>query len=74
MRSAFKFLPLLGRYVVDSMHRSLPAHLADKWKFRGRQQSASDTWEGDGSRGGPARRELSPVEEMQVASRPNAKL
>ncbi|OJJ82583.1 uncharacterized protein ASPGLDRAFT_68007 [Aspergillus glaucus CBS 516.65] len=48
---AFKFLPVLGEYMSQAIKKTLPCHLAKKWRFR----------KDYGSRGGPARRELQPL-------------
>jgi sarcosine oxidase/L-pipecolate oxidase len=62
--SAFKFLPVIGKYIVGSLERKLPTELLGKWKFptQFRQRFQPDVFTGDGSRGGPARRELTPQE------------
>jgi sarcosine oxidase/L-pipecolate oxidase len=58
--SAFKFLPIIGKYIVGSLQRKLPNNLLDKWKFPAqfRDGFQSDAFTGDGSRGGPERREM----------------
>ncbi|KAB8242520.1 FAD dependent oxidoreductase [Aspergillus flavus] len=56
--SAFKFLPVLGDYTFLAFTKRLPEHLAKKWRFRTEYKDDKDTFLGDGSRGGPARREL----------------
>ncbi|EAW13713.1 NAD(P)/FAD-dependent oxidoreductase [Aspergillus clavatus NRRL 1] len=57
---AFKFLPVLGKYIVGSLERKLPDELLEKWKFptQFREKFQNDAFLGDGSRGGPERREL----------------
>lgn len=62
MPSAFKFLPVLGEYVSLGLKGLLPANLAEKWRFREEFKGNSNAFEGDGSRGGPERRELRPDE------------
>ncbi|KAH6967612.1 FAD dependent oxidoreductase [Ilyonectria sp. MPI-CAGE-AT-0026] len=59
---AFKFLPVLGEYVSLGLKGLLPADLAEKWRFREEFKGDSNAFEGDGSRGGPERRELRPDE------------
>ncbi|KAF9889820.1 hypothetical protein FE257_006910 [Aspergillus nanangensis] len=61
---AFKFLPVLGKYIVGSLERKLSSDLLTKWKFptQFREQFRDDAFQGDGSRGGPERRELSSQE------------
>ncbi|PLB53555.1 putative fructosyl amino acid oxidase [Aspergillus steynii IBT 23096] len=65
---AFKFLPNIGKYAVGCFERKLSADLLDKFKFpldfRGRQ----DAFKGDGSRGGPERRELLSHEQTSFGS------
>jgi sarcosine oxidase/L-pipecolate oxidase len=61
--SAFKFLPVLGRYVVDSFERAAPAEQKEKWKWA---KSATPIMPGDGSRGGPPRRVLTKEEQSQL--------
>ncbi|GES64638.1 FAD dependent oxidoreductase [Aspergillus terreus] len=62
---AFKFLPVMGKYIVGSLERKLPTELLEKWKFptQFRQRFQPDVFTGDGSRGGPERRELTPQEQ-----------
>ncbi|KAJ5526079.1 hypothetical protein N7494_012729 [Penicillium frequentans] len=57
---AFKFLPVIGKYIVGSFQQSLPHDLLKKWKFPTQFKEAfqGDAFAGDGSRGGPERREL----------------
>lgn len=54
----------MGKYIVGSFDRSLPQDLLDKWKFptEFRDRRQDDVFAGDGSRGGPERRELSTSE------------
>lgn len=58
--SAFKFLPNIGRYIVGCFEKKLPQDLLDKWKFptEYKNRLQGDIFRGDGSRGGPERREL----------------
>jgi sarcosine oxidase/L-pipecolate oxidase len=60
--SAFKFLPVLGRYVVDRFENKLPLHLSQKWAFALSYRNN----DGDGSRGGPPRRKLSMMEQARL--------
>ncbi|OQV05766.1 Fungal Zn2-Cys6 binuclear cluster domain-containing protein [Cladophialophora immunda] len=55
---AFKFLPVLGEYMSLALKKRLPPALATKWRFRTEYEGRKDTFLGDGSRGGPERREL----------------
>ncbi|KAF2123430.1 fructosyl amine: oxygen oxidoreductase [Dothidotthia symphoricarpi CBS 119687] len=63
---AFKFLPVLGKYIVQGFENSLPRDLAQKWRFRTEYKNKEDTFHGDGSRGGPARREFTTLEKSQL--------
>ncbi|OOF92555.1 hypothetical protein ASPCADRAFT_153239 [Aspergillus carbonarius ITEM 5010] len=62
----FKFLPVLGEYMSLALKKSLPPHLAQKWRFRTDYQNRDDVFLGDGSRGGPARRELEAGERAKL--------
>ncbi|GJN94332.1 hypothetical protein Rhopal_007406-T1 [Rhodotorula paludigena] len=44
---AYKFLPLLGSWILSSLQRSLPAHLAALWSFHG-DKSRLDKSRGEG--------------------------
>lgn len=58
--SAFKFLPVIGKYIVGSLQRKLSNKLLSKWSFptKYRERFQNEIFLGDGSRGGPERREL----------------
>jgi sarcosine oxidase/L-pipecolate oxidase len=62
--SAFKFLPVIGKYIVGSWQRKLADVLLEKWKFptQFREHFQGEVFTGDGSRGGPERRELTAEE------------
>jgi sarcosine oxidase/L-pipecolate oxidase len=51
---------VLGKYIVGSFQQNLPQELLNKWKFPTQFKEAfqGDAFAGDGSRGGPERREL----------------
>lgn len=64
-RSGFKFLPVMGKYIVDCLENKASETLRHKWRMR----SESDTSEikiGDGSRGGPPLRALTPLEQSKL--------
>ncbi|KAJ5438728.1 uncharacterized protein N7458_009726 [Penicillium daleae] len=63
---AFKFLPVLGNYMSLALKGRLPAKLAQKWRLRKDYATENDTFKGDGSRGGPIRRELEPQERAKL--------
>ncbi|KAF3011192.1 hypothetical protein E8E13_011592 [Curvularia kusanoi] len=63
---AFKFLPVLGKYTAKAFTRSLPTDLAEKWRFRKEYVSQGDVFAGDGSRGGPERREFTTEEKAKL--------
>ncbi|KAH8423951.1 NAD(P)/FAD-dependent oxidoreductase [Aspergillus melleus] len=60
---AFKFLPVLGRYVADSFERKASQEQRDKWAWTA---TANRISKGDGSRGGPPRRVLLPKEQARL--------
>ncbi|TPX12692.1 uncharacterized protein E0L32_000869 [Thyridium curvatum] len=55
---AFKFLPVLGKYTTLALHKDLEPALAQKWRFRTEYKDVASAFPGDGSRGGPERRQL----------------
>ena len=67
--SAFKFLPVLGEYMAKAVQGKLPANLAKKWRFRTEYQNDPNTFVGDGSRGGPLRREFTQSEKASLEVR-----
>jgi sarcosine oxidase/L-pipecolate oxidase len=64
--SAFKFLPVMPKYVGQAFNQNLPAHLAKKWRFRTEYQDDVEAFLGDGSRGGPERREFNMQEKAKL--------
>lgn len=72
--SAFKFLPVLGEYMFKAVERQLPENLARKWRFRTEYQGRPDTFAGDGSRGGPERREFTKLEKEGLEAKSRARL
>lgn len=64
--SAFKFLPVLGNYTTLALHRALEPELANKWRFRTEYKDMANAFAGDGSRGGPERRQLCPDERAKL--------
>lgn len=66
MSSAFKFLPVMPKYVGDAFRKQLPDHLAKKWRFRKEYQNDKEAFLGDGSRGGPERREFNIEEKSKL--------
>lgn len=66
MLSAFKFLPVLPKYAGQAFKKQLPAALAQKWRFRTEYQHDSEAFLGDGSRGGPERREFDLQEKAKL--------
>ncbi|WDK20194.1 FAD dependent oxidoreductase [Colletotrichum graminicola] len=65
--SAFKFLPVIGSHVADSFERKASTALREKWRMR-RAVDGETTLRmaGDGSRGGPPLRKLSPQEQAKL--------
>lgn len=66
MNSAFKFLPVLPEYVGKAFKKQLPEHLSRKWRFRIDYENDGKAFLGDGSRGGPERREFSGSEKANL--------
>ncbi|GJN85763.1 hypothetical protein PLIIFM63780_009337 [Purpureocillium lilacinum] len=72
---AFKFAPVLGKYMSLAIKKELPPNLAKKWRFRTEYaDKGMDVFLGDGSRGGPERRELGQEERAGLDGEPRAKL
>ncbi|KAL6364823.1 hypothetical protein LRP88_00796 [Fusarium phalaenopsidis] len=71
---AFKFLPVLGKYMSLAIKQQPPTSLAQKWRFRNRYENRKDAFLGDGSRGGPERRELTAYERAKLEGLDRAKL
>ncbi|KAM3508151.1 hypothetical protein MY10362_001356 [Beauveria mimosiformis] len=61
----FKFLPVLGRYIVDCLENKASQSLRHKWRMRP-DSEASDIKIGDGSRGGPPLRTLTTLEQSKL--------
>lgn len=57
---------MLGRYIADAFEGKLPNELKDKWRFRRELAGKSDNFAGDGSRGGPLRREMTSDERARL--------
>ena len=62
--SAFKMLPVLGRYTADCFENLAPANVRQKWRLRLGEEHASKA--GDGSRGGPPLRKLTVEEQAKL--------
>ncbi|KAJ9425735.1 FAD dependent oxidoreductase [Fusarium oxysporum] len=62
---AFKFLPVLGRYVVDCFENKAPKELRHKWRLRA-PTGQDMVKQGDGSRGGPPLRKLTRAEQAKL--------
>ncbi|KAG4283290.1 hypothetical protein FPRO04_13275 [Fusarium proliferatum] len=71
---AFKFLPVLGECMASAWKKKLPSQLAEKWRFHTEYEHREDTFHGDGSRGGPERRELSAAEKAKLNGGEKSKL
>ncbi|KAF9739304.1 hypothetical protein PMIN03_001725 [Paraphaeosphaeria minitans] len=63
---AFKFLPVLGECMAQDLKKQLPEHLAEKWRFRTEYKDDRGVFLGDGSTGGPVRRELDSQEKARL--------
>jgi sarcosine oxidase/L-pipecolate oxidase len=64
--SAFKFLPVMPEYLGQAFNQVLPSHLSKKWRFRTEYKDDKEAFLGDGSRGGPERRELNMQEKSKL--------
>lgn len=64
--SGFKFLPVLGKYIVDCLENKAPKELRWKWRFRLPSGAGDVVKVGDGSRGGPPLRLLTTVEQAKL--------
>ncbi|KAJ4169729.1 hypothetical protein NW754_005877 [Fusarium falciforme] len=62
---AFKFLPILGKYIVDCYENKAPKELRHKWRLRA-PTGKELVKQGDGSRGGPPLRRLSRAEQAKL--------
>lgn len=56
---------MIGKYIVGSLERKLPNDLLEKWRFPTEYRAGfrGEIFTGDGSRGGPERRELTDLEQ-----------
>ena len=69
--SGFKFLPVLGKYIADCFENKAPENLRQKWRMNPPPQvdpksTVLGDGKGDGSRGGPPLRRLSPFEQAKL--------
>ncbi len=62
---AYKMLPVLGKYVVQALEGKLSPKLREKWKLD-ENRLAGQEFAGDGSRGGPPRREFTNAEKAKL--------
>ncbi|KAM0199053.1 hypothetical protein ACHAPI_003498 [Fusarium lateritium] len=62
---AFKFLPVLGRYVADCFEDTAPKEIRHKWRLRA-PTGEDMIKKGDGSRGGPPLRKLTRMEQAKL--------
>ncbi|KAJ5776413.1 uncharacterized protein N7511_001424 [Penicillium nucicola] len=62
----FKFLPILGQYIADCFEGKAPQNLREKWRLNLPKGDANGPMAGDGSRGGPPLRRLSPLEQAKL--------
>lgn len=65
-RSAFKFLPVLGKYTTLALQKALEPALKKKWRFRTEYKNVTNAFSGDGSRGGPERRQFRAEERAKL--------
>ncbi len=62
---AYKMLPVLGKYVVQAIEGTLSPKLREKWKLD-EERLRGQEFGGDGSRGGPPRREFTDEEKLKL--------
>ncbi|KAL2204253.1 FAD dependent oxidoreductase [Sarocladium strictum] len=62
----FKFLPVMGKYTTLALQNALEPALAQKWRFRTEYKNVAGGFPGDGSRGGPEKRQLSADERAKL--------
>jgi sarcosine oxidase/L-pipecolate oxidase len=62
---AYKMLPVLGKYVVQALEGTLDPELRAKWRLD-TDLLSGQKFVGDGSRGGPPRRELTSEEKSKL--------
>lgn len=60
--SAFKFMPVLGRYITDCFENKASQDIRHKWRLREASGVRNPIKGGDGSRGGPPLRVLTGAE------------
>ncbi|XEV01125.1 hypothetical protein FSHL1_006412 [Fusarium sambucinum] len=63
---AFKFLPVLGKYITDCFEGKASTELRNKWRLRLPQDSEVEPKRGDGSRGGRPWRVLRKEEQAKL--------
>ncbi|KAF6796934.1 hypothetical protein CSOJ01_13103 [Colletotrichum sojae] len=63
---AFKFLPVLGKYISDCFEEKAPQDLRHKWRLRESDGKEEEFKLGDGSRAGPPLRKLMPAEQAKL--------
>lgn len=66
IHSGFKFLPVLGKYIVDCLENKAPKELRWKWRLRLPSGIDEKVKIGDGSRGGPPLRILTVAEQAKL--------
>lgn len=64
--SAFKFLPVLGKYVADCFEDKASKAIRHQWRLRESNGDGSTMKPGDGSRGGPPLRVLTRLEQAKL--------
>ncbi|KAF6820636.1 hypothetical protein CMUS01_11525 [Colletotrichum musicola] len=65
---AFKFLPVLGKYISDCFEEKAPQDLRHKWRLRESDGKEEEFKLGDGSRAGPPLRKLTPAEQAKLVT------
>ncbi|KAF5005370.1 hypothetical protein FDECE_8182 [Fusarium decemcellulare] len=63
---AFKFLPVLGRYITDCFENKAPEEIRQQWRLKLPDGKPESPMAGDGSRGGPPHRVMSRSEQAKL--------
>jgi len=66
LNSGFKFLPVLGRYIADCFEGKASPEVREKWKLRKDPGVRGPLVCNDGSRRGPEKRVLTPLEQAKL--------
>ncbi|KAK2068905.1 hypothetical protein P8C59_003520 [Phyllachora maydis] len=62
----YKMIPIIGKYIVQAMQGTLSEQLRSRWRLDTKRMAGDALFSGDGSRGGPPRREFTPLEKAKL--------